>query len=537
MPELLSPLWLLALVPLVPLLRWLHRFREHGTRIDVSALFLWRGLPGTFQHGARRDTPDPLWIRRALFAGLLLALVSQPVWYQSKPTLTVWFDHSLSMRSQEPEEARWEQAVQQLFAALEQKVGQRVELRSLNVPGEGIPLRPDAITAARESISSWLSSPYREGELPLLPLQPGEHWLVSDGASEGLQGWVTAAGITKVIQAGIRVDNQALTQLSVRRGLLDPSHADILIEAANLGQQSVTRRVELLIDAHSHRNWELSIPPGKTVTRQYTTRLSGQSVLEARLLAPANAPPDPLPQDDRLLLRLADSGWQVPISVDGICPPAIHRVVAGIPALDILSPLPGSATPRARISCSGEADNAVVPLIKLHQPAVPTTLSGAAVWQPGAGQLQRLALPSAVFRGAPGPIGPPDEAILTLGETTLISRRQAPPGYDLWFDLHYSPLIRRPEFPVLITGIIESAVGVPLLDGTLSVQHDSRASRITPVNLQATSGVPSPWRVSQAVDLSGWLILPAIAFLLWELWHYRIHRRGMGNRTVSGGIP
>ena len=42
MPGLADPLWL-VLLGVVPLIRWLHRFRAPQTSRTVSALFLWAG--------------------------------------------------------------------------------------------------------------------------------------------------------------------------------------------------------------------------------------------------------------------------------------------------------------------------------------------------------------------------------------------------------------------------------------------------------------------------------------------------------------
>ena len=96
MLSLSSPLWLLALLAL-PLLWWLHRFREYGSRVPVAAGFLWSGGPQSDESGHLAPRPQAIWWLRALLSGLLVLALGGPRWsVEQAPAVTVWLDDSAS---------------------------------------------------------------------------------------------------------------------------------------------------------------------------------------------------------------------------------------------------------------------------------------------------------------------------------------------------------------------------------------------------------------------------------------------------------
>jgi len=74
-----APAWLTGLL-LIPLVRELHRRQGPARRVQVPALFLWRGARSPAATGRRGGPPDPAWRRRALLLALLVVALARPAW-------------------------------------------------------------------------------------------------------------------------------------------------------------------------------------------------------------------------------------------------------------------------------------------------------------------------------------------------------------------------------------------------------------------------------------------------------------------------
>jgi hypothetical protein len=113
-------------------------------------------------------------------------------------------------------------------------------------------------------------------------------------------------------------------------------------------------------------------------------------------------------------------------------------------------------------------------------------------------------------------------------EVALITAtRKRPRSVDVYLELAYPPLVRQPEYLVLIDGLVTATLGRPLLDETLSVQRAVAESRITPLHLPplahsalAESGHP------RQVDLSPFSVLLAALLLFGDLLLARRTARG-----------
>ena len=51
--------WWLAALTLLPVVRWLHRYRAAADATPVAAAFLWRGDVRTGMRGREPQPPDP----------------------------------------------------------------------------------------------------------------------------------------------------------------------------------------------------------------------------------------------------------------------------------------------------------------------------------------------------------------------------------------------------------------------------------------------------------------------------------------------
>ena len=99
MLSLASPLWLSALL-LIPLVWWLHRFRERGRRFPVAALFLWDTAREDGSVGELAQRPEPVWLLRAALVALLVLALAGPQWtVEESARVVLWIDDSVSMRS------------------------------------------------------------------------------------------------------------------------------------------------------------------------------------------------------------------------------------------------------------------------------------------------------------------------------------------------------------------------------------------------------------------------------------------------------
>jgi len=56
-----SPIWLSLLV-LLPVIRWLHRFRQQSRTFPSTSLFLWQNFEQNKNSDGNRSKPDPRWL-------------------------------------------------------------------------------------------------------------------------------------------------------------------------------------------------------------------------------------------------------------------------------------------------------------------------------------------------------------------------------------------------------------------------------------------------------------------------------------------
>ncbi len=440
--------------------------------------------------------------------------------------MIVWFDDTLSMKTLERGKFRWQLGVDELNLTLREYPRSTVELRRLSAPATAVRINPDDRDRIESVVEQWLTSPGRKTKLPPLPLQQGLNWLVTDGAGGGLKEWSEQADLAGILTIGSSTENSALTRLSLRPSLNQPSNADLNLQLSNLGRHSTVTELTLFADGNPRSKWEVEIPPGETLTHNTTLSIEGIDALEARLTATSPRYPDALADDDSLTIPLPGSEWLLPVALDPGCHAAVRRVVSTIPRLQ---PARSTAPQEAlRISCTEETVMASGrPLIRIHTPRSANLLGGDPSWQPAANpNLRRLKLPDSVIRADSRTLRPGEEILLQQAGIPLITKHKASNRYDLWFDTGYPPLTARPEFPIMIAGILESAVGQPLIDGIYSVQREPSESRIIPIPLTLTAEAAATTSGKVATDPAGWLLLAAIGYLLIELFRIWRHDRG-----------
>ncbi len=534
MPELTSPIWLLALLPLLPLIWWLHRFRQRGPRRLVSALFLWQELESASRRGERLERADPLWLLRAAIASLLLLALAAPFWSSpGQQTVTVWFDASLSMQAEEAGETRLQRGVTALLDAMDQAGVAQAQVRLLQHPGNGIRLNkadrkqwPQHLQA----LLQLLPAP-RQRPLPPLPLPAGVHWLVSDGADRRLQQWVETARIGRVIQVGEMSENSAITGLSLRRSLQRTESAEGLIQVINSGRQAQQRTLQLWQNDTLLQSWTLTLAAGAKARRAFSLTPAGDTRVEARLLPPAAKAQDPLPQDDSLSLRLDSDDWRYPLALEKSCGEALDSALQALPGTRITTADDDQA--RLVIGCGPQFPQGSQNLIWFRPQPQPRALPDPPLWHTTTAPDALTLEPETLYSELPSPPANGD-LLLSAGDVPLILRRQGP-GLQLEVRLALDPaLTRHPSFPILLAELLRLAGSPALLQRIWQQERAAAESRIGPNPVPATTGTDGRQRTPDAVhpissspsapgaggpgsDLRPWLILLAALLLLYDI--------------------
>ena len=81
--------------------------------------------------------------------------------------------------------------------------------------------------------------------------------------------------------------------------------------------------------------------------------------------------------------------------------------------------------------------------------------------------------------------------------------------------------IRRPEYPLLVAGLIDQALGNDMLDTIQTVARVAYESRIQPLPIKKPTVINHVENHSIALDFTAYLIIAAILLLLWDGWLLR----------------
>jgi hypothetical protein len=108
--------------------------------------------------------------------------------------------------------------------------------------------------------------------------------------------------------------------------------------------------------------------------------------------------------------------------------------------------------------------------------------------------------------------------VLSAGSTPLVVASMGPGSVDVFIDLESPVLIRRPEYPVLISGLVDLALGRRLLDPVTAVGRDPRESTIRPwLEWNGTDAVRPKSRTVGHIELAPHMIAIALLLLLVDI--------------------
>ena len=141
------------------------------------------------------------------------------------------------------------------------------------------------------------------------------------------------------------------------------------------------------------------------------------------------------------------------------------------------------------------------------------------LWASGAGTLREIVLrPDWLRAYRASTENSTHRPILSAGDLPLVLAGPGPGRLvEVRIDVEDPNLTARPEFPALIGGLIDLALGRPLLDEVAAVTRPAAASRIAPRDLPGVDPNRGPTASARTVDLTIYLIAAALALLLTDI--------------------
>jgi len=507
-----SPGWLWGLVVL-PLVWALHKLRARRGEFAVSAVFLWRYAAFEETTGSRWSSADPAWRRRALILALLILAEAGAHWSDSR-FIEIWLDDSVSMLVDEGKAKRHEMALQVLREALDDLSPFRAVIHSLTYPGRSVRFDSSYANRWEGEVESWFQDPGPGVQMPLaMEMSPDAgHWLVTDGADSDVNRWADAAQLSRIVQVGTARDNLALTALSLRPSLKSENGLNGILELANAGDAEARRTIELYVGERMLRSWPVVVSSGGTETLAFDLPKPVDGPLIAR-----SKPADALTYDDELALAYPQ---RVHARLFGACGRHLSAALSVHPALTFPSDN-GNDADLAVVCGNGEAGAGRV-RIRFQRTERSHTLGKPVLWTSGTRELKHVFLDHRWLRAFPvGAFGPDSgKALLAAGSEWLIASNENPREIDVRLDMEFQAFAERPEYPVLIAGLIERLLPEARLDRVYEARRSRGESRIAPLPMPEPMAAPDLISGGAGVDLSPYLIIGAIGLLVLDMRRY-----------------
>lgn len=468
---------LLGFLVLIPILIILYLIRAQRRRQMVSSILLWRDMVQDLEVRTRLRKP-PLSILMLLqiaalaFGGFAIA---RPFWQNEpapKTQVIVILDASASMQSTDVGQRRFNEAQRQAADVLG-RVGEDVAGAVIKAGTQatllGYSRDSSALLAALRSATPTdgagdIATAWRlAGSIAAArPEAQSEVYLFSDGSFPAT-ALAPIAASSRFVSIGSSSDNQAITQVGVRRPLGGSAKPVALVRVANYSSGAVERRIRASADGIQFREQPVSFN-GKGVvdllfdppvgTRIFSAQLIGRDVLaaddhvdaiipqpaenDALLVSPS---PDTMARALRAIPQLSlrvmqpqdykDSGSAAIVIFDNFLPP----ILPPVPIL-VSNPPIGSGLASARFSQSGFA---------ISYDPESEVLTGVDLGPVEFGRVAKLDVPAWAAPIVVGPDGP----LILEGERD--GRRAVVFG----FDPGASSLPKLVAFPTLVANSVE----------------------------------------------------------------------------------
>jgi len=517
-----SPLWLILLL-VIPLIRWLHRFRRQSGSIPGTTLFLWNKIKQHVDNDGTIGKPHRQWLLRALIASLFILSLSGPsLVNKGSRSVKIWLDDSLSMFAREDRHLRIQTALQQLQQYLVEHKPLQIQLHSLGDPALSLILDADDQSTWTAQLSKWASGPRGEPSPPptafLSPVD--DHILITDGADKNLNQWAQTAPLHKLIQVGHTEQNIALTHLSLRQSLNPSGTTNGIAQIHNLSATAQKIRFVVLLkeqqDKQIIKTQIFDLPASGKKIIPFSTEAVKQGKLLARIevipeVAAKGISIDALPADNELQLDISKAFRAVRYRILGQCSRYVLAVLNSQASF-----LQTNKTADLLLDCTGQSRPAMLATLKLHPSGTRQRTRQTAHWHnSGHGNITtnslRIAAGLAYNDSAPLltanaiPLLSADKRLLIMkhpGEHQLI---------DCYIDTYDPAFTRQAEFPLILLDLIYQLIEQSPETAPLSISRDIDASRIKTMPLAIT-----PVQQSEALttDTSYTYLLLIIALLL-----------------------
>lgn len=466
-------LWLLGLIPLI---RWLHRFRQRAVIIPTTTLFLWRGMRRHPDTDGLPSRPDRRWLLRSLIAGLLVLSLAQPV-LQTKGSrsIEVWLDDSLSMYTQEDGRQRMQRAMEQLFRYLVDAEPAQVRVHSLGNTAALLSLEPHEASQWQRQLADWTALPRGEPDnRPATLSTRHEHILITDGADAALNSWAGSVPLHRLIRVGELSQNIALTRFSLREPVHESERINGIVRVDNLGDSPQQARLIVQQGKHIVEDRLIDVPASDQTTVPFTLGArAAESLLHARLESAF----DPLPLDNSLKLDINKLTSGLRYRMHGDCGRFLQAVFDAYPMF-----IADETQPHLIVDCTARGTNSAIPTLRLPPPLYVRHSQEPAHWHASApfDSLQ-LAFDLPYSEQAP-PLSADTIPILSADDRQLIRwTKGAARVIESYLDIGNEPFAREAEYPLLIIGLIELLTGKHLSMAPLTSTRDLAASRIKPL--------------------------------------------------------
>ena len=502
-----APFWL-ALLAVIPLIRWLHCFHRQCSAFPVTTLFLWKSFAQSVESDSSASRPDPRWLLRALIASLLVLALSEPYLQTEKgQPVQVWVDDSISLFTREGDQTRMQLAITQLLDHLRLAGPAQIRINSLSGTKTELLLQPENNSNWGSLITEWAALPGEEPSPPALSSlsMQSQHILLTDTADSLLNQWAQKAPLTKIIHSGEASHNIVLSRLSLRQPLDDSTSTSALLQINNLSINPDTVQLSLELQGVTLIQQAVDIPALQRILLSFTLPAAKEGRLHARIAAKD----DSLSLDNELFLDLDQLYPSIFYQRMGDCGPYIKALLDSHPAL-----IKVDRNPQFIIDCSGAANSFESPTLRLNPPRSIQQTSQPAHWHPNF-KRDALRFPQGLPYSSNAPsLSSNNSPILSAdGRMLILKAKGSPQTIDSYLDTHNTGFTQTPEFPLLIMTLIEQLSGQPLSHEPLTSTRDVNASRITPLGLDSSLSAPASTH-SQHQSLVNPLLFTLLALLL-----------------------
>jgi len=504
-----NSLWLL-LIPVIPLIRLLHQIRSTKNIVFVSSLLFWS--PENNKRQTTQpiiNTPNKTWILRATIAGILILSAATPYWEtKTESSLHIWFDDSISMQTQEKKGTRTSIAIDHLLNKVKGMPVSNLTIHSLTTANKpNLTLHRNDYENWRAILSNWLTPNSTTLQLPThIKTIKGVHWLITDSADHKINQWYTKNPISQLLTIGSKTENSAIISFSIRPEINNSHSLEAITQIFHDGGKTTNRTLQLFSGKDILKQWELKLSPNESKQVQFKIDLS--SIQSEQLLLQFKHS-DFLDEDDSLKIN---SSFYLKAKIIGHCPDSLIRALNSHPYLKTIK----ESTERVSltIQCGNLVFNSKTPTLKFHTANQSAINTKPLTWLTDNKTLNNLYLKQEFIQYFLSSSSKENSnSILLAGDTSLINYTKSPQAIvDFYIDIQLSTIINHPEFPVLITGLIDLVTQQSLLDPIKITSRPANESYIRALPITANKQTKHPTYSTNSYSLTPWLI--SLIFIL-----------------------